>query len=66
MQSLAGVFLGWLSSSLVERVMNWFPSLSVLTMIGSAAFGTSVGVAFGCLPARRAVQLEPIEALRHE
>ncbi|MDH3623611.1 MAG: ABC transporter permease [Myxococcales bacterium] len=64
--SLAGVFVGWLMSSLVAEAMGWSESLSVLTMIGAAAFGTSVGVLFGYLPARRAAQLEPIEALRHE
>lgn len=64
--SLAGVFLGWLASFLVARGMGWSGSLSWLTMIGAAAFGTGVGVAFGYLPARRAAQLEPIEALRHE
>ena len=64
--SLAGVLLGWLASSLVAQTMGWSGSLPVLTMIGAGVFGTSVGVAFGYLPARRAAQLEPIEALRHE
>jgi len=64
--SMAGVVLGWLASFLVARAMNWPGGLSVLTMVGAAAFGTAVGVAFGYLPARRASQLEPIEALRHE
>jgi len=64
--SLAGAFLGWFLSSLVSRAMAWSGGLPVLTMIGAAAFGTSVGVIFGYLPARRAAQLEPIEALRHE
>ncbi len=64
--SVAGVALGWLASSLVARAMAWSPNLSLLTIVGAAAFGTSVGVAFGYLPARRAAQLEPIEALRHE
>jgi putative ABC transport system permease protein len=64
--SAAGVALGWLASSIVARAMAWSPNLSLLTIVGAAAFGTSVGVAFGYLPARRAAQLEPIEALRHE
>ena len=64
--SLLGVGMGWLTSSLVARAMAWSGNLSVLTMLGATLFGTSVGVAFGYLPAKRAAQLEPIEALRHE
>jgi len=60
------VLLGWIASSLVARAMAWSGGLPLLTMIGAAAFGTSVGVAFGYLPARRAAQLQPIDALRHE
>ena len=64
--SIVGVVLGWLTSILVAQAMGWSGGLSWLTMLGGAAFGTSVGVGFGYLPARRAAQLEPIEALRHE
>lgn len=64
--SLLGVGMGWVASNLVARAMAWSGNLSVLTMLGATLFGTSVGVAFGYLPARRAAQLEPIEALRHE
>jgi putative ABC transport system permease protein len=64
--SLLGVGLGWIASSLVAEAMAWSGNLSFLTILGATLFGTSVGVAFGYLPARRAAQLEPIDALRHE
>lgn len=64
--SLLGVALGWVASALVAKAMAWSGNLSVLTILGATLFGTSVGVAFGYLPAKRAAQLQPIDALRHE
>jgi putative ABC transport system permease protein len=61
-----GVGLGIGVASLVANWMGWPRIISVGGVLLSAAFGTSVGVAFGYLPARRAAHLDPIHALRRE
>ncbi len=63
---IAGLAFGLATVALLSRALGWSMSLPISAVI--MAFGTSatIGVVFGFLPARRAAQLDPIEALRHE
>ena len=64
--SAAGVALGIGASTLVAKLMRWPSGTSADIVIGSALFGIAVGTVFGFIPARRAAQLDPIDALRRE
>jgi putative ABC transport system permease protein len=64
--ALFGVIAGVGISVGVAYAMNWERVISPLGVLGSAGFGILVGLLFGFLPARRAAQLDPIEALRRE
>jgi putative ABC transport system permease protein len=61
-----GVALGFLSSRLVTRMLEWQTVVSAGAI--ALAFSTALitGVFFGFYPAKRASQLDPIDALRFE
>jgi putative ABC transport system permease protein len=61
-----GIVLGIVSSQLVNKFVGWPVQISTLAIGGAVAISTAIGVFFGFYPARKAAQLDPIEALRYE
>ena len=63
---VVGILLGVGSSKFISAKMNW-PTLTSPDAIAVAfIFSAAVGIFFGFYPARKASQLDPIEALRYE
>lgn len=65
---LIGIFLGYGLGAMVSGMLPGFPAAFVPWWAVFLAFGfsASVGIIFGILPAAKAANLDPIEALRYE
>ena len=63
---LVGIVLGLAGSQLVSTAAGWPLLISWNAMALAFAFSGAVGIFFGFYPARKAAQLDPIQALRYE
>jgi len=63
---LLGILLGVGGARLITMIKQWPTLVSPQSIIIAFAFSAAVGVFFGFYPARKASQLDPIDALRYE
>ena len=65
---LAGIGIGYGLGALVATLLPGFPAAHVPVWAVGLSFGfcAAVGVVFGIVPAAKAAQLDPIDALRYE
>jgi putative ABC transport system permease protein len=61
-----GLVFGLVGSVLVARILQWPTTVPLSAILIAFMVSAGVGIFFGYYPARKAVNLDPIEALRYE
>jgi putative ABC transport system permease protein len=63
---LLGIIFGFALSRLIAWTAGWSTIVSPTSILLAFSVSVSVGLIFGLYPARKAAQLDPIEAIRYE
>ncbi len=63
---IIGMMIGISGAYILGSFANITPRLSAEVIMGAILFSSAVGIFFGIYPARKAANLDPIEALRYE
>ncbi|MDQ2660181.1 MAG: ABC transporter permease [Verrucomicrobiota bacterium] len=61
-----GILLGIAASKIISAWKSWPSLISPISIVLAFLVSAAVGIFFGYYPARKAAQLDPIEALRYE
>jgi len=62
----AGIVVGVVVSYVISAVAGWPVQISLPAILGGFLFSAAVGIFFGYYPARKAANLNPIDALHYE
>ncbi len=63
---LIGIALGWSASEFLGKSMDWSVAVTPWSIFLSVGFSCAIGIFFGWYPARKAANLNLIDALRYE
>jgi putative ABC transport system permease protein len=63
---IIGIISGIVAAKIIAILKNWSSLISPGSIILAFVVSAGVGIFFGFYPARKAAQLDPIDALRYE
>lgn len=63
---MLGILLGAFGTWLVAELAEWPVNLSIFSILLAVGFSAVIGIFFGYYPARKASDMQPIQALRYE
>jgi putative ABC transport system permease protein len=61
-----GILAGFALARALTEVFEWPTTVPLVAVVASFGFASAIGVFFGWYPARKAADIDPIDALRAE